>query len=48
MAMMLVLLLTAAAALWMCASPRPQPVKVRRNLLQEDLLASYSKTTARF
>lgn len=48
MAMMLVLLLTAAAALWMYSSPRPQPVKVRRNLLQEELLASYSQTNARF
>ena len=44
---MLVLLLTAAAALWMYA-PRPQPVKVRRNLLQEELLASYSRGSARF
>ena len=43
MAMMLVLLLTAAAALWMYAPAKPQPVKVRRNLLQEDLLARYGE-----
>lgn len=42
MAMMLVVLLAAAATLWMYA-PRPQPVKVRRNLLQEELLEAYSR-----
>ncbi len=44
MAMMLVLLLAAAAVLWMYALAKPQPVKVRRNLLQEELLASYSRS----
>jgi hypothetical protein len=43
MAMMLVLLLMAAAALAMYAPPKPQPVKARRNVLQEELLARYSQ-----
>ena len=43
MAMMLVVLLAAAALFWMYAPAKPQPVKVRRNLLQEELLASYSR-----
>jgi hypothetical protein len=39
---MLVLLLAAFAMLALYAPPRPQPVRVRRNPLQEDLLASYA------
>lgn len=41
---LLVLLLAAAAVLWMYAPARPTPVKVRRNLLQEELLNSYSRS----
>lgn len=36
-----VLLLALAAMLWALAPARPQPIKVRRNVLQEDLLAYY-------
>lgn len=43
MAMMLVVLLAAVAVLWLYAPTNPQPVKVRRNLLQEELLAKYSQ-----
>ena len=43
MATLLVLFLAAAAVLWMYAPARPAPVKVRRNLLQEELLANYSR-----
>lgn len=43
MTMMLVVLLAAIAAFWMNAAAKPQPVKVRRNLLQEELLATYSR-----
>ena len=43
MTMMLVVLLAAVAAFWMYALAKPAPAKVRRNLLQEELLSSYSK-----
>lgn len=45
MEMMLVLLL---AVFWMYAPAKPQPVKVRRNLMQEELLASYSRRDTGF
>lgn len=48
MALMLVLLLMAAAAVLLYATPKPQPVKVRRNLLQEELLARYRQEDSRF
>ena len=39
---MLVLLMTAAAVMWLQVPAKPQPVRsTRRNLLQEELLASY-------
>ena len=47
MTMMLVVLLAAVAAFWMYAPAKPQAVKVRRNLLQEEFLAAYSKRTDR-
>ena len=43
MATLLVLVLAAAAVLWMYAPARPTPVRVRRNPLQEELLAHYSR-----
>jgi hypothetical protein len=42
MTTLLVLVMAAAAVLWMYAPARPAPVRVRRNPLQEDLLAHYS------
>ena len=42
MAALLVLVLAAVALLSMYAPARPAPVRVRRNPLQEDLLARYS------
>lgn len=44
MATMLVLLLAVVAVAWLYAPPRPQPVKVRRNPLQEELLARYTRS----
>ena len=41
MVIMFVLLLAVAATLWAYAQARPQPVKVRRNVLQEETLAHY-------
>lgn len=38
---MLVLLLAVVSMLALYAPSRPQPVRVRRNPLQEELLASY-------
>ena len=38
---LLVLVLAAAAATWLRAPAKPQPVQARRNLLQEELLAAY-------
>ncbi len=38
---MLVLLLAAVSMLALYATARPQPARVRRNPLQEELLASY-------
>lgn len=38
---LLVLLLTASALAWLQLPAKPQPVRARRNLLQEELLASY-------
>ena len=38
---LLVLLLAVAAVAWLQAPTKPQPVRVRRNPLQEELLASY-------
>ena len=40
---MLVLLLAAAAILWIQMSAKPQPVRVRRNLPREELLAAYAR-----
>ena len=40
---LLILFLAAAAVFWMYAPARPAPVRVRRNLLQEELLAQYSR-----
>jgi hypothetical protein len=42
---MLILLLVAFAAMWISTPARPQPMKVRRNVLQEDLLAAYMHRT---
>jgi len=39
---MLVLLIAAVGFLALYAPARPQPVRVRRNPLQEDLLAAYA------
>ncbi len=39
---MLVLLLAAAAILWIQASAKPQPVRVRRDLTRDELLAAYA------
>ena len=47
MTMMLVVLLAAVAAFWMYAPAKPAPAKVRRNLLQEELLAAYAQRTDR-
>jgi hypothetical protein len=38
---LLILLLAAAAVMWLQAPPKPQPVRVQRNPLQEELLARY-------
>ena len=38
---MLFLLMAATAVMWLHTPAKPQPVRARRNLLQEDLLASY-------
>jgi hypothetical protein len=38
---LLVLLLAAAAVMWLQAPAKPQPARVRRNPLQEELLAAY-------
>ncbi|HVM19542.1 MAG TPA: hypothetical protein VM307_06245 [Egibacteraceae bacterium] len=38
---LLVLLLTAAAILVVWTPPKPQPLRVRRNPLQEEVLARY-------
>jgi hypothetical protein len=38
---LLVLLLAAAAVLWLHAPAKPQPLRVRRNPLQEEVLARY-------
>lgn len=43
MTMMLVVLLAAVAAFWMYAPAKPQPARVRRNLLQDELLTNYSQ-----
>ena len=40
---LLILFLAAAAVLWMYAPARPAPARVRRNPLQEELLAQYSR-----
>ena len=37
----LVLLLAAVAVMWLQVPAKPQPVRARRNLLQEELLAAY-------
>ncbi len=44
---MLVLFLAAAAVLWVQAAAKPHPVRVRRNLLQEELLAAYAEERTR-
>lgn len=38
---LLVLLLAATAVMWVQGATKPQPIRVRRNPLQEELLASY-------
>ena len=47
MMLTLVVLIAAVVALWVPLAPKPQPVRVRRNPLQEDLLARYLDHTQR-
>ena len=38
---MLVLLLAAVAVMWLHVPAKPQPVRTRRNLLQDEVLSAY-------